>query len=293
MPAPVSFNLSLAPLPINFQGTPQQWATAVVDRLTITPTAPWSSFLNGGSIPSSDNGPVLYGGVNGPEWRVWNGSLGAYQVLNVNGNGLIANTVQLGAIATQDANALLGTNSSGAVTVIDPSTNGYLMTMVSGAPAWASPANPPGAAFFIGTMSASQTLTTNNSSTTIQFNQAGLSQLTTYVPASYGFTIPAGDVWVCSVTLQIENATGTGTNFQASPSVCLNGVPVAGTVFKTAPYVNRVGFAFTAVVVNLGSNAGLVSVNMICTEDTPSSNWTIANNSGNTVFSGWKIGTVL
>lgn len=119
MPAPVTFNLSLAPFPVTFEGTPQEWAEAVVDRLTIAPSEPWSSFQNGGIIPTSNVGPVLYNGV---QWMVWNVSTGAYENLVVDGGGLISNTVPLSALSTSTPGGLFYYDASGLAATLAPAT---------------------------------------------------------------------------------------------------------------------------------------------------------------------------
>ena len=130
MPAPVSFNLSLAPLPANFNGTPQDWATAVVNRLTITPSAPWSSFQNGGTIGSSNVGPILY---NGMQWKVWSTATGSYVDLVVAGGGLVNNSVPLSAMSTQTPGGLFIYDASGNPTTLAPSTAPTGPNWISGA----------------------------------------------------------------------------------------------------------------------------------------------------------------
>lgn len=131
MPAPVTFNLSLAPLPANANNyTPQQWAQAVIDRLTIAPSAPWSSFQNGGSIPTSDVGPILFNGV---QWKVWSSGAGEYVDLVVEGGGLVSRTVMLNAMADQTPGGLLYYDASGHAAVLTPATAPTGPDWISGA----------------------------------------------------------------------------------------------------------------------------------------------------------------
>src|SRR5690242_7083459 len=90
MPAPVEFTISMSSLPSGFTGDPQELADAIAERLTITPSEPWSSFINGGAEPTSDVGPWLR---LGQEWRVWDVGLGAYTYHVQNGAGLVDGTV--------------------------------------------------------------------------------------------------------------------------------------------------------------------------------------------------------
>lgn len=60
--------LELAPLPPNFDGTPQEFAQALVERLRIVAPFGLTNFVIGGSKPTSNQGPWLKDGV---QWWVW------------------------------------------------------------------------------------------------------------------------------------------------------------------------------------------------------------------------------
>ena len=94
MPAPVEFTVRVAALTPGFDGDAQALATEISERLMITPSEPWSSFINGGAQPSSNVGPYLR---NGNEWLVWSDSLGTYTYHVQNGAGLVDATVTLAA----------------------------------------------------------------------------------------------------------------------------------------------------------------------------------------------------
>jgi hypothetical protein len=90
MPAPVEFTVTASALTAGFAGDPQEFFDAMVARLTITPSEPWSSFINGGAEPTSDVGPWLR---LGQEWRVWDTGLGAYTYHVQNGAGIVDGTI--------------------------------------------------------------------------------------------------------------------------------------------------------------------------------------------------------
>lgn len=122
MPAPVQFSLSLAPFPVNYSATPQVFAQDLINRLTITPSAPWSSFQYGGSLPTSDIGPVLFNANGAYEWKVWNVGSGTYVDLVVQGDGIVNNSIPLSAMGTQTPGGIFTYDASGKPTTLAPST---------------------------------------------------------------------------------------------------------------------------------------------------------------------------
>jgi hypothetical protein len=132
MPSPVSFLLSLATFPVNYTATPQQFAIDLVDRLTITPSAPWNSFLVGTLIPTSNQGPVLFDTGSGMKWLVWNDGTGAYVDLVVQGDGIVNESVPLSAMAAQTPGGIFIYDASGNPTTLAPATAVTGPTWVSG-----------------------------------------------------------------------------------------------------------------------------------------------------------------
>src|SRR6478736_4178549 len=95
MPAPVTFNVRMAALPPGFTGDPQAMGSAFAERLLISPSEPWSSFINGGAQPSSNIGPWLKDGI---EWRGWSDELGTYTYHRQDGRGIIPGTLPISAL---------------------------------------------------------------------------------------------------------------------------------------------------------------------------------------------------
>ena len=119
---------------MNYNNTPQGFAQDLINRLTITPSAPWSSFQNGGTIPTSNVGPVLYDpNGTGGEWKVWNTATGAYVDLVVQGDGIVNDTIPLSAIGTQTPGGIFTYDASGNPTTLAPSTAPTGPNWISGA----------------------------------------------------------------------------------------------------------------------------------------------------------------
>ena len=72
-PLPVSFACS--PIPSTFEGTPDQFAQALVARLSINASGSLTFYVTGPTAPTYNAGPWL---KNGTEWWVWNNTTGAY-----------------------------------------------------------------------------------------------------------------------------------------------------------------------------------------------------------------------
>lgn len=64
-----------APLPADFKGTPQEFYSAMVERMEIQSPAGTSFFIIGDVEPASNQGPWL---KNGDKWYVWSDTLGRY-----------------------------------------------------------------------------------------------------------------------------------------------------------------------------------------------------------------------
>lgn len=69
-----------APLPADFEGTPQEFAEAMVERMEIQSPLGTNFFIVGDVEPSSDQGPWL---KNGDRWYVFSQTEGKYVPLNV------------------------------------------------------------------------------------------------------------------------------------------------------------------------------------------------------------------
>lgn len=72
--------LQVAPLPEDFEGTPQDLFTALVERAKIVSPSGSASFVIGDTAPSSDVGPWLKGGT---KWYVFDVDTGTYVPLDI------------------------------------------------------------------------------------------------------------------------------------------------------------------------------------------------------------------
>lgn len=81
MPNPVQFDIAVGSLPEGLETDPQGLLEAFAQRLIISPSVPWSSFVLGAAQPTSDLGPWF---KNGQELWVWDDGLATYipQVIN-------------------------------------------------------------------------------------------------------------------------------------------------------------------------------------------------------------------
>jgi hypothetical protein len=131
---PVAFLLSLGTWPINYSASPAQFASDLVDRLTITPSAPWTAFQLVTNNPQgniTNIGPQLYDNGNGMRWEVYNSGTAQYVPLTVDGAGIINDTIPLSAMGTQTPGGIFIYDASGNPTTLAPAS------MVTG-PTWVS-----------------------------------------------------------------------------------------------------------------------------------------------------------
>lgn len=229
MPSPVSFNVSLAPFPANGSYTPAELAQAIVDRLTIAPQEPWSSFQNGGAIPASDVGPVLY---QGREWRVWNPSSGAYTYHRQNGAGIVSSTVPISALA-QDATTggVLITNSGGNPGYLAPATNGQVLTLVDGVPTWVDSFVPSagGNTFEVTlTPGVQQNVAATSGPTVVEFDSAILDPSGSFNSGAFRWPVTEGEYWFFYAQVQLSQPTSAITDLQALLNIRANGVDATG-----------------------------------------------------------------
>jgi hypothetical protein len=219
MPSPVAFTVTSAPLPVNFSGTPQEFATALVDRLTVTPSVPWSAFITGGTIPTSDNGPLLYNaGAGNKEWRVWDTGTGAYTYLLTNGAGLLAGSIPLSKLTTDisTASTVLIRNASGVPTTLAGSV-GQVLGMSASGPAFQSfyPAR--------GQSSASQTVLIDGSLHKMVVDTEVFDPNGAYNPTLSRYTAPTEGYYAVYARCQVDNAGGSVSGMEIAMGTSING----------------------------------------------------------------------
>ncbi len=216
MPATVDFTLTLAPMPVNFNGTPQEFATALVNRLTITPTIPWSSFVLSGSIPAYDTGPILYNAGSGfKEWRVWDTDTSSYTTLTVNGAALVAGSIPLSKLATDVANAkeVLIYDVSGVPSSVG-GTTGQTLQMGAGGPEFVTVAAPsaPVHCPVAAEKTTPQVLSVDGSQTKVLFSNEINDPDDVYDPTTSDYTAPTAGLYFITSTIQIDSSSGGSDN---------------------------------------------------------------------------------
>lgn len=278
MPAAVTFTLSLAPLPLNFEGTPQEFAEAMVDRLTVTPTAPWSSFITGSVIPITDTGPLLYdSGSGNKEWRVWDTGLGAYSYLVVNGAGIVAGSVPVSKLATDLANAksVLSLNNSGVPTLVTGTLGDYLMMGASGPAFVTVPA--PTFAPALATNAGSQTVAIDTVLHKLTATSETFDPQSAYDAANSRYLAPTTGYYAVYARAQCDNSGGDATGMEIAISIYVNGgnVLADGTSVASPPgarWYPRIAGIVQATAgnpievylsANDGTNAGNLSVSNV------------------------------
>lgn len=287
MPSPVAFNVSLAPLPANFSGTPQQWATEVVNRLTVEPQDPWNSFLTGDQIPSSDMGPLLY---QNKEWRVFDTALGAYTFHRQNGAGIVDATVPLAKLSVGTAGSVLIYNGSGrpAELLASSGVGGQVLTLVGGTtPTWVD-TFVPGGTYFEVTLGTDQSVNTNGSTQQVGFDTVRASANVTFDTGNSRVPVLQNQVWFFYAQLQIEDSGAASTGVQFETIIRRSGTNIAASVFNYDAALPRFG-TWAGGIVTIPAD-GNVDVAVVATETTPSATGlTVAGNATNTRFGGYRL----
>lgn len=283
MPAPVEFTISLAALTPGFSGDPQALATEIAQRLTISPSEPWSSFVNGGAQPSSNVGPWL---KNGNEWWVWSAALGTYTYHSQNGAGLVAKSVPLTALADGSPKSVLTYDASGRPALISGVAGQGIVLDASGLPAFSSPITGN---FFVLRASASQDYVADGVHHPVHFNLTSDAVGVTPDLANYRVPIPENSTWQFGASLQIESINGAHTNsehFVAIRPYQLDAVAL-GSLDTQPTNVTRLGLQ-TGGVYKFGA-AGYVDVIVASTNNTGGTDYSVSTNGTNTRFWGFRL----
>lgn len=287
MPAPVTFAITLAPFPVNFTGTAQEWGTAVADRLTITPSAPWSSFQNGGSIPLSDVGPVLYDSM---EWRVFNIATGLYTYHRQNGAGLVDATVTDAKLASGTAGAIRIYGADGRPAVLQANgTDGQVVTQTAAGVFGLADTFVPSKEYFETTVSVDQDINTNSSVQVVEFDTVRNAANLTFNTGTFRAPVTGPTVWFVYLNLQVEDTGAASTAVQMQADVRLNGTSTGiGTIAAYQTAQSR--FPLSTMGIIVVPTAGYLDVAVSASETTPSATGlAIAGNAGNTRFGGFRI----
>lgn len=243
MPAPVEFTITMSALSAGFNGDPQELADEIAARLTITPSEPWSSFINGGAEPTSDVGPWLR---LGQEWRVWDVGLGAYTYHVQNGAGIVDGTVTgakltAGAVGTTNladdsvtlakfadgtAKGVLTFNASGVPTISAAGTNGWVLTQSASGPVMAAlPAASPFAAYVgTATLNGGQAIPADVAAHKMTLDTPIINGDGAFVIASSRYVALADGKYHLDVTSQFDVGAGNAALMQISLALYKNGI---------------------------------------------------------------------
>ena len=296
MPSPVSFLLSLSTFPVNYTATPQQFAQDLVDRLTITPSAPWNSFQVGAVVSSSNIGPILYDLGNGMKWIVWDDATGDYAELTVDGTGVLNNSIPLSALAKQVPGGLLSYDASGNPVVISPAVSGtgYVLTQqASGLFQPVALPTSPGSTYFEVTNSGILTFVSSTApaaptAQTVGFNSVLAQSGVVFDVTNHWVPIPSGQVWYFFFQVQLDYA-GSSTTWQVTANITTSTAQVVGGLVNSAGSLGRQGLHVGGIIATT-SGAQNVYVQLLPTETTGSStNITMGINANNQRFGGFRL----
>lgn len=282
MGAPVTFTITVASLPPGWEGDPMALLTAFAERLTISPSEPWSSFINGGAQPSSDVGPFLAGGV---EWKVWSSGLGTYTFATQNGAGIVNATITRAKWADDTPNSVFVTDAAGRPILVS-GLDGQYLKATSTVPAFA---DVPGASRFTVRLTVDQSYVSDGSNKQVKFDLVGDTNNVTPDTGNFRIPIPANSVWHFGSSLQIAEINGTHTDVKhflsirpyQTDSLCI------GSVDGYATSQVRGGVQ-TSGIYSFGG-AGYVDVVISSTCESSALNFSIDQNGVNTRFWGYRI----
>lgn len=286
MPAPVAFSISVGTLPPGFSGDPQALLNAFGARITITPSEPWSSFINGGAQPDSNVGPWLR---NSREWRVWSDTLGAYTYQTTDGAGILPGTLPLSALtgAATPASSLIF-NAAGAPATVSGTSGQVLTVGTDGAPVFQSPAT---GSYFSMRLAAPQPYSSNVGAVQVKFALIGACQNVVPDATNFRIPVPANSVWFFRVSAQIDHINGVTPdwlhlfsirpyqNDQLTLSSMTSGATPGGISF-TGAHASGI-YAF--------GGAGFVDVTIDSSSSVNGPQFQVDNNGTITIFSGFRI----
>lgn len=288
MPAPVSFNVTIGALPPGFSGDPQAFASAIAARLTVTPSEPWSAFINSGAMPSSNVGPWL---KNGLEWWVWSDASGTYVPHAQNGSGVQGGTLAISSInGIAIPKTVLTVDASGTPAAVSGTPGQVLTAGADGTPGFAAPATGN---YFTVRLAVSQTYNSNGGTPTqVQFGQAGACAGVVPDVASYRVPVTAGSVWFFRASAQVNHINGVTPDWQHSlnirpyqdNSLALGGLTVGAAA---SPGIGRSGVQTSGVYAFGG--AGFVDVAIFSASSITGPQFQVDNNGANSIFSGFRI----
>jgi hypothetical protein len=271
-------------LPPGFKGDPQALATAIAERLMITPSEPWSSFVNGGAQPASNMGPYV---ANGNEWKFWSDDLGTYTYQVLDGAGLKPGSVKHEAMQDGTPNTAFIYDATGRPIMQSGLPRQVLTIGDDLLPAFAPPAS---GVYFTANLSADFAYNSDGAAHVIPFNQATFQGNVAFDIANFRVPVPAGSVWVLGGSVQLENTNGaTSTGIQHSLNVRPYGLDAAafGSIVTLPGPIARQGL--NTMGLYYFANPGFADLVIATVEAVPGNNFAVSNNGINTRFFGWRL----
>jgi hypothetical protein len=281
MPSPVTFDVSTSSLPAGWKGDPQALNQAIAERLVVTPSEPWSSFVRGSVAPTSDVGPWL---TDEGEWKVWSTEAGAYVPLVVDGGAVKDASVAVAALAAVQAKAVLVSDADGKVSTLTGTAGQVLEVDAAGKPAFVTPQ----VSFFDVTLSVDQTYPSDETQQIVNFDTVVAQGGVAFDTAGHKLPVPAGSVWWVSLRLQVENTSGNAVQVQHNAIVEAVGLGSIGGLKNYSDVMPRDGVNVSGLLYVPSASHLVVKLSTVCNPSVLTG-FKVAANSVNTRFSGFRI----
>jgi hypothetical protein len=286
VPNPVSFNVVAGAVPENFEGGLQATLNMFAERLLISPSVPWSSFVLGPAQPSSNVGPWF---KDGNELRVWSDALATYIPLRVDGTGVIPGTLPLFAFEQLTPQQVLISDINGNVSIVGGVPGQTMQIAPSGTPVFSDTAT--GQLFTAG-VTTNFPYPSDGNSRRVPFNAAFGSKASQFDTTSFQFRIsaPLAGQWFFYASVLIEDINSASTNVTHTLSIArntgLSGTQSATTGHAQAATVN--GLTVSGIFDASLNDTFEVQINSTSNNLT-GNEFQINNNGAITRFGGFKL----
>jgi len=276
VPNPVQFDVVAGALPEGLSTDPQGLLEAFAERLTITPSVPWSSFVVGAAKPTSDVGPWF---KDGKELWVWDNVTAAYvplvsaAVADVDGGALyptlryavsslapdptkyafwitlneIGKAIDIRHYSTGAWRSIFEDTLAGITA--NYSTTAQMNTAISAA------VDPVRVNYPVGVeITVNQTVSIQNlvTLTKILFNKVDFDPDLVYNTANSQYIAPVNGIYLVSAELQVDNNTGTAASMEMALSIRKNGAVYTGSGASVASPPGARWYPQVSALVQLG-----------------------------------------
>jgi len=250
---PLPLNASIAKLPVGFEGTPQEIADAISERLQISTQQVFALFTTGSSEPVTDTGPWA---KDGNSWYYFDSNTGDYQPFTIP-QGRLGYQISIEEPTDDDINLWFQIDDTGQPIAIK-------FRVVTGAvTTWVSPyylkseqfteAEATAALLYQiryparASVSANQTVQCNNVAVKLNMNTIAFDTGSAYSAAASQFTAPVHGIYQAKIVTQWENDTGDAPSMQIGVLVATAGGANKGgnTVNIASPPGSRWNNAFS------------------------------------------------